>query len=167
MSNSPQALSGLYWEGQRFLEKSVSERLEILKALGLKRYQFLTQMPLTESNILVIMRFLGSPERVKFPQLQGAELAGLDLQGVNWIRGNLTGANLQNCCLMKADLIFVNFTQADLRNADLRGATLNESIWLETQVEGCHLAGTIGLTTAQRQELRQKGAIFAAESESA
>lgn len=143
-----------------FLEKTPPDRLEILKKLGLGRYEFLTKLPLTEANITCVMRFLGNPKRVKFPNLQGADLAGLNLEGVNFIRGNLTDANLQNTCLIKADLLFVNFTNANLTNADLTAATLNETIWLNTIVEGCNLKNTTGLTLQQRQDLTRRGAIF-------
>ena len=141
-----------------FLKKTPSERLEILKKLGLGRYQFLTKLSLTEANITCVMRFLGNPKRVKFPNLQGADLAGLNLEAVNFIRGNLTDANLQNTCLIKADLLFVNFTNANLTNADLTAATLNETIWLNAIVEGCNLKNTTGLTQKQLQSLIQRGA---------
>lgn len=141
-----------------FLEKTPQERVEVLKKMGLGRYKFLTKLPLTEANILCVMGFLGNPKRVKFPNLQGADLAGLNLEGVNFIRGNLTGSNLQNTCLINADLLFANFTKANLTNADLTGATLNETIWLNAIVEGCNLKNTIGLTQNQLQDLIQRGA---------
>ena len=143
-----------------FLEKTPQERLEILKKLGLSRYNFLTKLPLTQANLTCVIRFLGNPKRVKFPNLQGADLGGLNLEGVNFIRGNLTGANLQNSCLIKADLLFVNFTNANLTNADLTAATLNETIWLNAIVEGCNLKNTTGLTQQQQQELTRRGAKF-------
>lgn len=143
-----------------FLEKSPEERLQILKNFGLSRYEFLTQLPISPVNITCVMRFLGNPNRVKFPNLQGAELAGLNLQGVNFIRGNLTNANLQNTCLINADLLFVNFTNANLTHADLTGATLNETIWLNALVKGCKLKNTTGLTPQQRQYLTDRGATF-------
>jgi uncharacterized protein YjbI with pentapeptide repeats len=144
-----------------FLEQNPRERLAILKRLGLARYAtFLTQMPLTESNIACVMRFFQNPDRVKFPDLRAVELAGLVLDGVNFIRGDLSGADLRGCRLHKADLVFARLVRTDLRDADLRGATLNETLWSGTLVEGCQLGRGIGLTEKQRQELSANGAFL-------
>ncbi|MEH2291532.1 pentapeptide repeat-containing protein [Nostoc sp.] len=144
----------------QFLEQSPSQRLQILKQLGIARYEFLTKIRLNEANIICIMRFFKNPNQLKFPNLMGADLSGLILDGVNFIRGNLSGANLQGSSLVDADLLFVNFTKADLRNADLRGATLNETIWLETLVDKCQLGVGTGLNHLQRQDLQLRKAIF-------
>ncbi|MDZ8092842.1 MAG: pentapeptide repeat-containing protein [Nostoc sp. DedQUE05] len=143
-----------------FLEQSPPERLQILKQLGIARYDFLTKIRLNEANIICIMRFFKYPSQLKFPNLMGADLSGLILDDVNFIRGNLSEANLQGSSLVNADLLFVNFTKADLRNADLRGATLNETIWLETQVDKCQFGVGIGLNHLQRQDLELRKAIF-------
>ncbi len=146
----------------QFLEQNAQQRLLTLKNLGLARYDFLTQIPLTEANVACVMRFFTAPSRVKFPNLRGAELSGLVLDGVNFIRGDLTGANLRGTRLLEADLIFANFTKADLREADLRGATLNETIWTAALVEGCKFGTGIGLTNQQRSDLNLRGAIVEA-----
>jgi uncharacterized protein YjbI with pentapeptide repeats len=145
---------------REFLQQNSQQRLLILKNLGLGRYEFLTKMPLIEANVVCVMHFFQSPSRAKFPNLRGAELSGLVLDGVNFIRGDLTGAKLKGCSLLEADLIFANFTDADLRDADLRGATLNESVWLGALVEGCKFGAGIGLTQKQRSDLIMGGAIF-------
>lgn len=151
----------LYCTCTQFLKQDHKQRLLTLKQLGLARYaDFLTQMPLTEANVACLMRFIKNPSRVKFPNLRGAELSGLVLDGVNFIRGDLSGANLRGSRLVNADLIFADFTGADLRNADLRGATLNETIWSDTLVEQCHFGTGIGLTHEQRRELQVRGAKF-------
>ncbi len=144
----------------QFLEQSPSQRLQSLKQLGIARYDFLTKIELNEANIICIMRFFKYPSQLKFPNLMGADLSGLILDGVNFIRGNLSGANLQGSSLVNADLLFVNFTKADLRNADLRGATLNETIWLQTLVDKCQLGVGTGLNHLQRQDLQLRKAIF-------
>ncbi|MEH2313845.1 MAG: pentapeptide repeat-containing protein [Nostoc sp.] len=144
----------------QFLEQSPPQRLQILNNLGIARYEFLTKIRLNEANIICIMRFFKSPSQLKFPNLIGADLSGLILDGVNFIRGNLSGANLQGSSLINADLLFVNFTKADLTNADLRGATLNETIWLETLVDKCQLGVGSGLNYLQRQDLQVRGAKF-------
>ena len=143
-----------------FLKQTPQQRLLALKNFGLSRYDFLTQISLTEANIVCVMRFFREPSRVKFPNLRGADLSGLVLDGVNFIRGDLTGATLQGSRLLEADLIFANLTGVDLRDADLRGATLNETIWLGALVEGCKLGTGIGLTNQQRTELSAGGVVF-------
>ncbi|MEH2271053.1 MAG: pentapeptide repeat-containing protein [Nostoc sp.] len=144
----------------QFLEQSPPQRLQILKQLGIARYEFLTKIRLNEANIICMIRFLKYPSQLKFPNLIGADLSGLILDGVNFIRGNLSGANLQGSSLVNADLLFANFTKADLRNADLRGTTLNETIWLETLVDKCQLGVGTGLNHLQRQDLQLRGAKF-------
>jgi len=158
MLNSP--TQKLYQTCLQFLQENSQQRLLTLKNLGLARYEFLTKMPLTEANVTCVMHFFQSPSRAKFPILRGAELSGLVLDGVNFIRGDLTGAKLQECSLLEADLIFANFTDANFTDADLRGATLNESVWFGALVEGCKFGAGIGLTDKQRRDLSLRGAIF-------
>ncbi|MFN6463186.1 MAG: pentapeptide repeat-containing protein [Nostoc sp. DedVER02] len=143
-----------------FLEQSPSQRLQILKQLGIARYDFLTKIHLNEANIICMMRFFKYPSQLKFPNLIGADLSGLTLDGVNFIRGNLSGANLQGSSLVNADLLFANLMKADLSNADLRGATLNETNWLEALVDKCNFGVGNGLTQLQRQDLQLRGARF-------
>lgn len=151
----------LYRTCTEFLEQSSEKRLLILKDLGIARYaDFLTQMPFTEANVVCVMRFFKDTSRVKFPNLRGADLSGLNLDGVNFIRGDLSGANLRGSRLLEADLLFANFTGADLRDADLRGATLNETIWTNALVKGGNFGTGIGLTNEQRRDLKIRGASF-------
>ncbi len=150
MLNSP--TQDLYYTCTEFLKQHPQQRLVLLKQLGIARYaDFLTQMPLTEANIICVMRFLSNPDRVKFPNLQEADLSSLNLDGVNLIRGDLSNANLSASSLINADLIFANFTKADLRNAELQGATLNETIWLGALVDQCNFGAGIGLTHEQHR----------------
>lgn len=158
MLNSP--TQNLYQNCLQFLQQNPPQRLLTLNNLGLGRYEFLTKIPLTETNVACIMRFFQSPSRAKFPNLREAELSGLVLDGVNFIRGDLTKARLKGSSLLEADLIFANFTDADLRDANLRGATLNESVWFGALVEGCKFGVGVGLTDKQRKDLRLRGAIF-------
>jgi uncharacterized protein YjbI with pentapeptide repeats len=162
MSEMPQPVTtDLEQTSIHFLEQSPKARLAILRGLGLARYApVLTQMPFTKANLACVMRFFQNPNRVKFPDLRAVELAGLVLDGVNFIRGDLSGANLRGCRLHKADLVFARLVKTDLRDADLRGATLNETLWSETLVEGCQMGRGIGLTEQQKQELRARGALL-------
>lgn len=157
MLNSP--TQDLYLKSIHFLEHNHQQRLLMLQKLGLARYDFLAKIPLNQANVACLVRFLQAPNQVKFPNLREADLSGLVLDGVNFIRADLTGANLRKSRLLEADLIFANFTRADLRDADLRGATLNETLWSEAVVEGCHFGRGIGLTYQQCQDLTTRGAI--------
>ena len=143
-----------------FLHQSPAQRLKILQEMGIGRYDFLTQIPLTENNIICLMGYFQDTRRLKFPRLINADLSGLILDDVNWIRGDLRGAKLRGTRLINADLIFANFTNADLTEADLTGATLNETIWNNATVTGCLLGSGIGLTQQQRQILSQNKGIF-------
>lgn len=144
-----------------FLKSSSERRLQWLEEIGLLRYAtLLTQMESSEGNIACVAQFLSYPQRMKFPQLMSADLAGLSLDRVNFIRANLTDANLASCCFRDADLMFGNFSQANLRDADLRGATLNETIWTKAIVCGCDFRDAIGLTCVQVRDLRSRGGIF-------
>jgi uncharacterized protein YjbI with pentapeptide repeats len=162
LSNSTQNIRKI---AINFLEKSREERGLLLKEFGIARYEFLTEIPLTEANIICVMRFLQTPSQLKFPILIGVDLSGLILTDVNFIRGNLTDANLRGTSLVNADLIFANLTNADLRDADLRGSTLNETIWTGTLVDGCFFGEGIGLTASQRKDLQKRGAIFSASDD--
>jgi hypothetical protein len=146
---------------QQFLSQSAPQRLEILHQLGLERYQqLLCFLSPTAANQQCLLRFFANPQQVKFPQLQGADLTGLDLQGMNLIRAKFNNAQLGQCCLRAADLIFGDFSGANLTQADLRGCTINETQWLNTIVFRCDLRQAVGLSAQQRHLLQQQGAIL-------
>lgn len=149
-----------YFSAVHFLEQSPSQRLQILKEIGIARYDFLTKMRLNDANINCVMRFLQNPRQLKFPYLVGADLSGLILDEVNFIRGNLSRVNLHNTSLVNADLLFANLTEANLTNANLSGATLNETIWVNALVDGCDFGKAIGLRDSQRKDLQLRGARF-------
>jgi uncharacterized protein YjbI with pentapeptide repeats len=74
--------------------------------------------------------------------LNGAELAGLNLANSQFTRSDLSGANLRAAKLtgasfVGANLQGANFTRAQLVNADLTGANLDQAIFLNAQTEGC------------------------------
>jgi uncharacterized protein YjbI with pentapeptide repeats len=144
-----------------FLEQVPQARLEILQQMGLGRYgDILGWMPNTAGNRACVQRFLDNPQKVKFPPLQGADLAGLVLDGVNFIRGNLSAASLRGASLRGADLLFANFEKADLREADLTGATCHATRWEEALVAGCLFGEGRGLSDLQKQLLQARGAFF-------
>ncbi|BAC89928.1 pentapeptide repeat-containing protein [Gloeobacter violaceus] len=144
-----------------FLELAPEERRRVLKALGLNRYSsFLVPMSSSEANIVCVSRFLRHPERVKFPDLRGVELSGLDLAEINWIRGDLSGADLRGCGLVRANLLFARLEDANLGGADLRGATLAETVWTGATVSGCRFGAGLGLGEAARRDLTARGGLF-------
>jgi uncharacterized protein YjbI with pentapeptide repeats len=144
-----------------FCQQPLATKLLWLRQRGLERYgQLLGHMIATPENLACLERFLYDSNRIKFPPLQGTNLAGLDLRGFNLIRANLTGANLQGTNLQAADMMFGNLTQADLSNANLQGATLQEVRWQDAIVQGCDFRHTRGITTQHRQWLEEAGAIL-------
>jgi hypothetical protein len=146
---------------QDFCDRSPPQKVLILRQYGLERYsQLLCQLRPSPGNLRCLGKFFTQPERMKFPQLQGTDLAGLDLSNTNMIRANFTEANLQNCNLQGADIIFGNFTRANLTQADLQNCTLNETCWQESIVTDCVLSGSKGIPPGQQQMLVAKGAIF-------
>lgn len=144
-----------------FLRQGPARRLQLLQQMGLGRFApILTQLIPTEANQRCLLSFLSAPNRVKFPNLSGADLQGLDLAGVNLIRAKLTQARLQGCNLQDADLIFADLRGADLSQADLRGATLNQTQWHSAQVQGCQFGIGLGLDPQLRNQLQHQGGIF-------
>lgn len=147
--------------GNQFLSSSSDIRRQILDRLGLLRYaEFLLPLTLSDRNAICVERFLNAPDRVKFPQLQGADLSGLMLSEANLIRADLSGTNLRNAQLQNANLLFARAIAADFRGADLRGATFSCSNWTHALVEGCNFGCGNGLTAAQTRTLRERGALF-------
>jgi uncharacterized protein YjbI with pentapeptide repeats len=147
---------------QDFCDRSLLQKVLILRQYGLERYsQLLCQLRPSPGNLRCLGKFFTQPERMKFPQLQGTDLVGLDLSNTNMIRANFTEANLQNCNLEGADIIFGNFTRANLTLANLQGCTLNETCWQESIVIDCLLSDSKGIPLSQQQVLLTRGAIFA------
>ncbi|MEM9567828.1 MAG: pentapeptide repeat-containing protein [Cyanobacteria bacterium P01_E01_bin.34] len=146
---------------EQFLFADRDRRRQILDRLGLSRYgDILLPMQASDANITCVERFLTAPDRVKFPQLQGADLSNLALNNVNLIRADLTGTNLRESSLQTADLLFAIAIASDVRGADLRGATLSRTIWTNALVENCNFGAGKGLTNRQREELRGRGGRF-------
>ncbi|MEM8715433.1 MAG: pentapeptide repeat-containing protein [Cyanobacteria bacterium P01_A01_bin.3] len=146
---------------EQFLKTDRDRRSQILDHLGLSRYsEILLPMQASEANITCVERFLSAPDRVKFPQLQGADLSNLALNNVNLIRADLTGTNLRESSLQAADLLFAKAIATDLRGANLRGATLSRTVWTHALVDDCNFGAGNGLTNLQREELRRRGARF-------
>ena len=146
---------------KQFLSADRDRRSHILDHLGLSRFgDILLPMRASDSNIACVERFLSAPDRVKFPQLQGANLSGLRLDGVNLIRADLTGTNLRESSLQAADLLLAKAIAADFRGANLRGATLSRTVWSNALVDDCQFGAGNGLTELQMEELRGRGALF-------
>jgi uncharacterized protein YjbI with pentapeptide repeats len=158
---SPFSAADLQAFCQDFCDRSHSTKTAILRQYGLERYsQLLSQLQPTPENLRCLGKFFTQPDRMKFPQLQGTNLTGLDLSNTNMIRANFTDANLQGCLLPGADIIFGNFTRTNLTQANLQGCTLHETCWQESIVVDCILFESKGLPPSQQQILLSKGAIF-------
>lgn len=89
-----------------------------------------------------------SENLLTFPRLIGANLAGADLRGYNFLGSTLigvdfTGANLSNSLLNGAILINANLSNAILIGANLDSATLSGAILDNTNFENCSMGGVI------------------------
>jgi hypothetical protein len=154
------SLNQLY-TARDFCQQPVATKLLLLKQRGLERYsKLLSQMQATPGNLACLEQFLSGSSQIKFPTLQGTDLAGLDLSGFNLIRANLTDADLRGAYLIAADMMFSNLTRANLQGANLQGATLQEVRWSGAIVQDCDLRHTKGIAPHQQQWLRENGAIF-------
>ncbi len=87
--------------------------------------------------------------------LFGANLTRANLSGANLTRANLVGANLTG-----ANLVGANLTRANLSGANLTGADLSGSSYREALVEFALFRDNSGLTDADKDYLKDKGALF-------
>jgi uncharacterized protein YjbI with pentapeptide repeats/tetratricopeptide (TPR) repeat protein len=85
--------------------------------------------------------------------LSHANLSGADLRGARLQNANLHGANLTGARLPDVDLMDANLDGAILEQADLAGVR-----WAGVSVSGTDLSGALGLSGAQREQLRAWGA---------
>ncbi|MDR5638155.1 MULTISPECIES: pentapeptide repeat-containing protein [unclassified Thermosynechococcus] len=81
-------------------------------------------------------------------QLSHVDLAGADLQGINWsgadlIKANLANANLRGANLIGADLSGANLTDANLQEAMLSGAILVGAYLSRANLQQAVLSGAI------------------------
>lgn len=95
--------------------------------------------------------------------LQNADLQNADLNGTNLQNANLFGAKLTNAKTVNTD-----FTGADMRNAKMCFLSSNQIKLDGAKLEGARitiLEGNPDFTPAQKQMLKQQGAILGGPSE--
>ncbi|MFT4978912.1 MAG: hypothetical protein ACI8S6_004822, partial [Myxococcota bacterium] len=95
--------------------------------------------------------------------LRGADLTGADLSGAD-----LTGADLRKAVLFGASFVGANLTAARMNDLELDGVVLDRAIldqadlsgvrWESASVEEADLSGALGLSSIQREQLRERGA---------
>ena len=95
--------------------------------------------------------------------LRGADLTGADLSGAD-----LTGADLRQAALFGANLVGANLTAARMNDLELDGVLLDRAVldqadlagvrWEGASVDGADLSGALGLSSVQREQLRERGA---------
>jgi len=92
---------------------------------------YLRGVTLARANLVGVLFGFGAET-----ELQGADLAGALLTGVDFGRAQLQGATLAGASLRRADLRMANLQGVDLDAADLRGANLDRA-----QLQGASLRG--------------------------
>jgi uncharacterized protein YjbI with pentapeptide repeats len=92
--------------------------------------------------------------------LGGANLSGANLSGANLSGANLSGANLEGANLILNNLSGGNLSRANLSGADLSGADLSGADLMNANVQGAIFTRNIGLSKADKNNLRSRGAIF-------
>lgn len=101
-------------------------------------------------------------------RLIDADLRGADLTGADLAGADLTGADLRKAALFGANLAGANLTAARMTELELDGAVLDRAVldqadlsgvrWEGASVEAADLSGALGLSSIQREQLRERGA---------
>jgi len=92
--------------------------------------------------------------------LDGANLDGMILTGIDFSRASLRGASLHATNLMNADLRFADLSGANLSEADLIGAKLQEAVLNGANLRETDLLGA-DLTGARYSDDDLRGALHA------
>ena len=127
------------------LEDRSAEGLAPLELLGRvregqsPRRQEPTHTRLTKARV---MRVLDGQEEE--PDLSYADLAGMDLSGVDFTNAILMGADLGGADLSGAVFVEANLSGADLRRANLEGALLQQADLSRAKLEGADLGAVEG-----------------------
>ncbi|MEL6383066.1 MAG: pentapeptide repeat-containing protein [Cyanobacteria bacterium J06626_18] len=147
-----------YLEGPSGL--GLSRLLESLEGMGIK--------PFTEN--VPSQKF-----DLQCADLRGADLRGMDLQGANFRSAKLRRAKLSRAILHRADLSHAVLSRAILRSADLSqailcgallsdavlyGAVLQDTDLTDALVGKATFGNNLGLTEQDKDDLKQRGAIF-------
>jgi hypothetical protein len=82
--------------------------------------------------------------------LQGAGLAGAQLQGANLGQAHVQGADLSNVQLQATELFSAGLQGADLSGADLAESSFGETFVFRTKIQGANLATAAGSVNADR-----------------
>ena len=85
--------------------------------------------------------YLFGMQNLEGADLQGVNLEGVNLQGADLREANLEGVNLQGADLREANLEGVNLQGADLREANLEGANLQGMNLQGMNLQGAKLQG--------------------------
>ncbi len=120
---------------------------------------------LRESNLTDagLPHIILSNAQLQNANLQNAHLPHADLSGTNLQNANLFGAKLTNAKTVNTD-----FTDADLRNAKMCFLSSNQIKLDGAKLDGARitiLEGNPDFTAAQKQMLKQRGAILGGPSE--
>ena len=164
--------------------EDLCEQGESLNGLTLEGCIDLSRINLTKANL---SRANLSAANLSGANLHGANLHGANLHGANLTEANLFGANLtgaylRGADLRGADLRWADLSGANLTEADLSGANLGSLLgvgltgvgltgadifslsfgteFYKTVIKNTKFGSGRELTEDQKQDLRQRGAIF-------
>lgn len=146
------AESNIELSGREFIEKLLAGERDFT-GIRLEPYFNLSG----DENFEALCSYLQDQDLATEPViLEGADLRGIDADGVYlpYVRAN--GAHFKHATLMEANLEYAELRSvdfryarlpqtkmkgADLRDADMRQADLNLGVLTETKLKGCNVAG--------------------------
>ena len=109
----------------------------ILVAIAGASVYLLTSGPRRTTTTLGLSCLDAEPIECAHANLQGANLAALELVGANFTGANLknvdfTQSDLENATFFNANIANTNFSEADLTGANLNGTSIDEAIFCDT-----------------------------------
>ena len=140
------------------------------------RAEFTTDAEVNEKTKLIKAIREGAVDKatLRFANLSGAILIDVDLRKANLNEAILRGANLSKADMSEADMNEADMSEAILNEADMSEAILRGAILNGADLRGVDLSGATvqnasfigatGITPEQKQDLIQRGAIFADNS---
>ena len=141
-------------------DAKVIEKAELIKAIREGTIHKTTLRFVDLSGAILIGAIL-SGTNLSWANLSRANLSWAFLRGTNLREATLSEADLSGACLSGADLSEADLSGAILRGAILREANLRRANLRRANVKNAIFPDATGITPEQKQDLIQRGAIFA------